>query len=87
MEQRIEAMKQITIIIAISTTLALAACGKSNDADMSKTTDARDAVSEQNIPSDQAAFEAGSVSNQKDEETGITIDNMGGESTERTNKD
>ncbi|MET0069263.1 MAG: hypothetical protein ABW096_04435 [Candidatus Thiodiazotropha sp.] len=80
-------MKQITIIIAISTTLALAACGKSNDADMSKTTDTRDATSEQQMPSDQAAFEAGSVTAPKGEESAITIDNMGGESTEGTTKE
>ncbi|MES9991298.1 MAG: hypothetical protein ABW098_05055 [Candidatus Thiodiazotropha sp.] len=88
-------MKQIITLIAISTTLTLTACSNSENAESSRTTGTAETVVEQQnptlsgqqeMPSDQAAFEAGGAMNENREEVESTISNMSGEQTETTDR-
>jgi major membrane immunogen (membrane-anchored lipoprotein) len=96
-------MNKMTFVIAISSLLVLAACGKSSDVDSSETTaaptsmnetsestlseqatttdQAREAGSETMEQANQAAFE---METGKSEESGNTIGNTSGETTEST---
>jgi hypothetical protein len=87
-------MKKMTIAITLSCAIALAACGKSQEANQSQTSTAPSAGSEQSAPalteqqaeqvteqSEQAAFETMDEAKDQTDEIGNTVDKASGEGT------